>query len=293
MGEVYRAHDTKLDREVALKTLLPELVNDPERIARFEREAKSLATLQHANVASIYGWEDTPDARFLVMELVEGENLADRIKRGAVPVAEAIAISVQITEGLGAAHDKGLVHRDLKPANVMLDPQGQVKVLDFGLARAWTDDGDDKSDPSTSPTLTAAMTMAGTILGTAAYMSPEQARGHTADRRADIWATGVILYEMLTGRQLFGGDTVSDTLAAVLTRDPGLNDLPAGTPVAVRRGLARCLSRDAKQRLHDIADLRLVLAPASSQPRWWSLPPWVACTWATGPRRPPKNRCCA
>jgi len=259
MGEVYRAQDTKLDREVALKTLLPELVNDPERIARFEREAKSLATLQHANVASIYGWEDTPDARFLVMELVEGENLAERIKRGAVPLDEAIAITVQITEGLGAAHDKGLVHRDLKPANVMLTPGGQVKILDFGLARAWSGDADGKSDPSASPTLTAAMTMAGTILGTAAYMSPEQARGHTADRRADIWATGVILYEMLTGRQLFAGETVSDTLAAVLTRDPDLGALPAATPSGVRRGLVRCLSRDAKHRLHDIADLRLDL----------------------------------
>ena len=259
MGEVYRARDTKLDREVALKTLLPELLNDPERIARFEREARSLATLQHANVASIYGWEETPEARFLVMELVEGEDLAERIARGAIPVAEAINIAVQITEGLGAAHDKGLVHRDLKPANVMLTTEGQVKILDFGLARAFAGDSADQSDPSVSPTLTAAMTMAGTILGTAAYMSPEQARGHTADRRADIWATGVIIYEMLTGQRLFAGETVSDTLAAVLTRDPDLDALPKGTPTAVRRGLARCLERSAKQRLHDVADLRLEL----------------------------------
>ena len=292
MGAVYRARDTKLDREVALKTLLPELLDDPERIARFEREAKSLASLQHANVASIYGWENAPEARFLVMELVEGETLADRIGRGAVPVAEAVAIAVQITEGLGAAHDKGLVHRDLKPANVMLTADGQVKILDFGLARAWAGDGSDVADPMTSPTLTAAMTMAGTILGTAAYMSPEQARGQAADRRADIWATGVIIYEMLTGRRLFAGETVSDTLAAVLTRDPDLDALPAGTPPSVRRGLERCLARSAKERLHDVADLRLELlatrraggcaagrrrlaAAASrdrSPPRWWWSP---------------------
>jgi len=267
MGEVYRALDTKLGREVALKTLIPEMGSDPERIARFEREAKSLATLQHANIASIYGWEETPDARFLVMELVEGENLAERINRGPLPVDESIAIALQITEGLSAAHQKGLVHRDLKPANIMLTSDGQVKILDFGLARAWAGDPSDASDPSASPTLTAAMTMAGTILGTAAYMSPEQARGHTADRRADIWATGVILYEMLTGRRLFAGETVSDTLAAVLTRDPDLDALPTDTPGPVRRGLARCLARDAKHRLHDIADLRLeLLAEADESP---------------------------
>ena len=258
MGEVFLAHDTKLRRDVAVKILPPGFATDKERIARFEREARALASLQHANVASIYGFEEVDDRHFLVMEMIEGEDLSKRIERGAVPVETALDIARQIATGLEAAHEKGIIHRDLKPANVKLTPDGQVKILDFGLARAADGEGLD-DDPGASPTLTAAMTMEGVILGTAAYMSPEQARGKTADRRADIWAFGALLYEMLTGKRLFGGETVSDTLAAVLRKDPNWDALPSGLDPAVLLLLRRCLERKPVDRLQHIGDARILL----------------------------------
>jgi len=219
MGEVYRATDTKLNREVAIKVLPAEVAEDPERLARFKREAQLLAALNHPHVAAIHGLEESDGKPFLVLELVEGEDLALKLKRGAIPVDEAIAIAKQIAEALEEAHEKGIVHRDLKPANIKVTPAGQVKVLDFGLAKAWAGDASEtgsSGDLSQSPTLARTSTEAGLILGTAAYMSPEQARGKPVDKRADIWAFGVLLYEMLTGRQVFTGDTVSDVLASVL-----------------------------------------------------------------------------
>jgi hypothetical protein len=264
MGEVYRATDTKLGRDVALKLLPSELGTDPERLARFEREARVLASLNHPGIAHLYGFESAslPDGttvRVLVMELVEGEDLAERLKRGPIPLDEAVAIATQVADALEEAHEKGIVHRDLKPANVKVTPDGKVKVLDFGLAKAWS--GEDpgatsSADLSQSPTLAATGTAAGIILGTAAYMSPEQARGRAVDKRADIWAFGVLLFEMLTGRRLFEGETVSDVLASVLARDIDWSRLPAGTPASVRHVLARCLERDPKQRLRDVADAR-------------------------------------
>jgi Tol biopolymer transport system component len=278
MGEVYRATDTKLGRDVAIKVLPAELAADPGRLARFEREAKVLAALNHPGIAHVYGFEsatlgDGSIIRFLAMELVEGEDLALRLKRGPVPLEEALAIARQIAEALEAAHEKGIVHRDLKPANLKITPDGQVKVLDFGLAQAWTGDGatgTSSPDLSRSPTLAQTGTAAGLILGTAAYMSPEQARGKPVDKKADIWAFGVVLWEMLTGRRLFEGETLSDVLAAVLKTAPDLDGLPAGVPPRVRRLLGRCLRKDPKQRLHDIADARIELteeeerAPAGS-----------------------------
>jgi len=294
MGEVWRATDTRLDREVALKLLPEEFANDPERMARFEREAKVLASLNHPNIATLYGLEtaipsgtetetetdtgsgpkpqasslkpQTPSpTTFLVMELVEGKNLSDRIARAPIPVDEAIPIALQIAEGLEAAHEHGIVHRDLKPANIQLTSEGVVKILDFGLARTWGGDEGDSS-LSMSPTITKNATAAGMILGTAAYMSPEQARGKKVDRRTDIWAFGVVLWEMLTGRRLFEGETVSDVLAAVLRADPDWKALPAGTPRALRRLLERCLARDPRSRLHDVADARLELGTAGQEP---------------------------
>ena len=261
MGEVYRADDTKLGREVAIKVLPEAVAADPERLARFEREAQVLASLNHPNIAAIYQVEEADSTHFLVMELVEGEDLMERLERGAVPVDDAISIALQIAEALEAAHERGIVHRDLKPANVKVKPDGQVKVLDFGLAKAL--------DPleatsgshalSMSPTLTARMTQAGILLGTAAYMSPEQARGQEADKRADIWAFGVLLWEILGGRQLFVGDTVSDTLAEVLKTEPDLSVLPKGVSPPIRRLLDRCLTREVKDRLRDIGEARIVL----------------------------------
>ena len=263
MGEVYRAQDTKLGREVALKLLPAAFANDPERVARFEREAMTLAKLQHANIAAIYGFEPDAEQPFLVMELVEGEDLAARLERGPIPVDETLAIAAQIAEGLEAAHALGIVHRDLKPANIKLTSEGDVKLLDFGLARAYAGDSDSSvgGPISNSPTITAAMTMAGVILGTAAYMSPEQARGRTIDRQADVWSFGVVLYEMLTGDRLFGGETVSDSIGAILHRDPDLDLLPP-VPPQVKTLLMRCLARDKRQRLRDIGDARLELADA-------------------------------
>ena len=261
MGEVYRARDTKLDRDVALKILPAEMSDDPERKARFEREARSLASLQHPNVASIYGFEEADGVRFLVMELVEGEDLSQRLRNGPIPPDEVRSIAAQIAAGLETAHEAGLVHRDLKPANVMVSPVGDVKILDFGLARAWFGDVGEDTDPAMSPTITAAMTQAGTILGTAAYMSPEQARGKKVDRRADIWAFGVILYEMLVGEKLFEAETVSDTMAAVLRAEPDWSQLPTDEAPDLAQLTERCLQRDPRNRLRDIGEARLMLEP--------------------------------
>ncbi len=215
MGEVYRARDTKLGREVALKLLPDELAHDPERVARFRREAKVLASLNHPNIAALYDFEESEGRVFLVMEVAEGEDLSDRLKTGALPVDKAVDVAQQITEGLEEAHAKGIVHRDLKPANVMLADSGRIKLLDFGLARAYHGD-EEEGDPARSPTITAAMTQQGVILGTAAYMSPEQARGKPVDKQSDIWAFGALLFEMLTGQRIFDGETISDSIGAIL-----------------------------------------------------------------------------
>jgi len=233
MGEVYRATDTKLQRDVAIKVLPPEVAQDPERLGRFKREAHLLAALNHPNIAAIYGLEEADGGPFLALELVEGEDLKERLTQGAIPVDEALGIARQVAEALEEAHNKGIVHRDLKPANVKLTPEGKVKVLDFGLAKAWGGDtasGTSSVDLSQSPTLARTGTQAGVILGTAAYMSPEQARGRPVDKRADIWAFGVVLLEMLTGRNAFSDATVSDTLASVLKSAPDLGSLPPEVP---------------------------------------------------------------
>ena len=262
MGEVYRATDTTLGREVALKLLPPAFASDAERLARFEREAKLLASLNHPGIAHLYGFEAVPNpdgtsAHLLIMELVEGEDLSERLACGALPLDEALHIAGQVAEALEEAHEKGIVHRDLKPANVKVTPDGRVKVLDFGLAKAWIGDASgavSSADLSQSPTLAHAGTAAGLILGTAAYMSPEQARGKPVDRRSDIWSFGVVLYELLTGKAPFRGETVSDVLASVLAREIDWSPLPAGTPPPVRRLLGRCLERDPRRRLRDIGD---------------------------------------
>jgi hypothetical protein len=259
MGEVYRAHDPKLDRQVAIKVLPENVSADPERIARFQREARALATLQHPNIASIYGFEEDGQNRFLVMELVEGQDLSERLEAGALPFDESVALAMQLTDGLAAAHEQGIIHRDLKPANIKITPEGELKILDFGLARAYTGDPNSEEDVLNSPTITAAMTQAGVILGTAAYMSPEQARGEAVDQRADLWAFGVILFEMLTGKRFFAGDTVSDTLAAVLRAEIDWELLPKDTPANLRRLLRRCLARNPKERLRSAADARIEL----------------------------------
>ena len=265
MGEVWRARDSKLGREVAIKTLPEEFAKNGERLARFEREAKLLASLNHPNIAAIYGLEEDNGTRFLVLELVEGDTLADRLKRGAIPVEESLKLALQIAEGLEAAHEKGVIHRDLKPANIKVTPDGNVKVLDFGLAKALAGDGADVN-LSQSPTLSLAATQQGVILGTAAYMSPEQARGHEVDKRADIWAFGCVLYEMLAGRPVFQAPTVSDTLAFVLTRDVDWTALPGTTPFGVERLLQRCFERDPKRRLRDVGDARLEIHEVLQDP---------------------------
>src|SRR6201998_1012401 len=230
MGEVYQAHDTKLGRDVAIKVLPEGFAHDPERLSRFQREAKMLAALNDPNIATIYGLEQSNGTSYLVMELVSGETLADRIKReGAVPIEEALALAKQIAEALEAAHEKGIIHRDLKPANVKVTPEGKVKVLDFGLAKAFAGDGVNE-DPSNSPTLSVAATMHGVILGTAAYMSPEQARGKSVDKRTDIWAFGCVLYEMFTGKQAFQGEDITEILAAVVKTEPDWDVLPSAIP---------------------------------------------------------------
>ena len=263
MGEVYRARDARLDRDVALKILPEAFASDPDRLMRFTREAKTLASLNHPNIAAIYGVEEDAASgqRALVMELVEGEDLSDRIARGPVPVDEAIALAKQIADALGAAHDAGIVHRDLKPANVKLRADGTIKVLDFGLAKAMSSsDSGTAANVAQSPTMTSpALTQMGLIIGTAAYMSPEQAKGRPVDRRADIWAFGVILHEMLSGRRLFEAEDVTETLAAVLTRDVSAASLPAHLPSSLRALVTDCLARDPKKRLRDISDIRLLL----------------------------------
>lgn len=256
MGEVYRACDSRLRRDVALKVLPPEFASDPQRMARFEREAQLLASLNHPNIASIYGLEESGSVPAFVMELVEGPTLAERIARGPLPLSEALTVVRQIAEALEYAHEHGIVHRDLKPVNIKLKLDDSVKVLDFGLAKALSDDLQ-TPDSSTSPTLTAAATRAGIILGTAAYMSPEQARARSVDRRTDIWAFGCILFEMLTGKLAFEGETTTDTLAAVLTKEPDFERLPAPTPFTIRRIITRCLQKDVKKRLQAIGDARI------------------------------------
>ena len=298
MGAVYRARDSKLNRDVAIKVLLAAVANDADRLARFGREAQVLASLNHPNIAAIYGVEEGA----LVMELVEGPTLADRLAIGALPLDEALAIARQIAEALLAAHEAGIVHRDLKPANIKVRDDGTVKVLDFGLAKAL-DQGSGIGDrgsggAANSPTITTpAMTQAGMILGTAAYMAPEQARGRAVDRRADIWAFGVVLFEMLTGRRAFEGDDISITLAAVLKDEVAWKALPADLPTSLRRLLRRCLEKDPRRRLSSIGDARLEMddvnatpaeeAPSSAPatvmapPASRSSAPWVAAALAT------------
>ena len=289
MGEVWRAEDTKLGRDVALKMLPDVFAQDPERLARFEREARVLASLSHPNVAGIHGLEEVDGKRFLVMELVEGETLAERIQQGPVPVDEAARIAKQIAEAVESAHEKGVIHRDLKPANVNLTPDGNVKVLDFGLAKALIGDpmsGDNMNqDLSLSPTLTQAMTGLGVLLGTAGYMSPEQARGKPVDRRADIWSFGCILYEMLTGQRLFTGETATDVIGAVVHKEPDLDELSSKVPGQIRRLLERCLQKDENRRLQSIGEARIALQEwlenpeaepveeKHTRPRWL---PWAA-----------------
>ena len=260
MGVVWKAMDTQLGRAVAIKLLPDALAADEQRLARFSREARLLASLNHPHIAAVYGLHQESGVHFLSMELVDGENLAQRLARGPLPMSEALALATEVTEGLTAAHQSGVVHRDLKPANIVLTAEGKAKILDFGLAKVAESAGEGSNPASSlSPTLTVAATAAGLIMGTAAYMSPEQARGKAVDSRADIWAFGCVLYEMLTGQRLFAGETVSDILAAVLKTDPDWSTLPAETPLRVRRLLRRVLQRDIDQRLHHIADARLEL----------------------------------
>ncbi len=273
MGEVYRATDTRLHREVAVK------VSAEQFTERFAHETRTIAALNHPNICTLHD----VGPNYLVMELVEGPTLAERIKQGPIPLDEALAIAGQVADALEAAHNKGIVHRDLKPGNIKIKPDGTVKVLDFGLAKMAEAAPAPDSDPGKSPTITLeAATRVGTILGTAAYMAPEQAKGKAVDKRADIWAFGVVLYEMLTGSRLFEGETVSETLASVLKEEPNLDKVP----IRARRLVQMCLRKDSKQRLHDIADARLLLdetPPVSPRHRLW-LP------WANGPLRPPGQR---
>src|SRR5499427_1718330 len=256
MGAVYRATDTKLGRDVAIKVLPDSFANDHERLARFTREAQVLGSLNHPNIAAIYGVED----RALILELVEGPTLADRLVHGAIPLEEALPIARQIAEGMEFAHERGIIHRDLKPSNIKIRDDGTVKLLDFGLAKAFSpDDASGSAELMNSPTLTGRATQLGVILGTAAYMSPEQARGKTVDRRADIWAFGVVVYEMLTGKRGYHAEDVSNTLAAVLTREVDWTALPTETPPRLRTLLRDCLARDPKQRLRDVGEARRVL----------------------------------
>lgn len=265
MGVVWRAVDTTLDREVAIKVLPDAVAGDADRLARFDREARLLASLNHPHIAGVYGLHEAGGVRFLAMELVAGEDLSTRLARGPLPVDEALRIAREVAEALEAAHERGIVHRDLKPGNVRLAADGQAKVLDFGLAKGI--DAAPDADIARSPTLTAAGTVAGLVLGTAAYMAPEQAAGQPIDRRCDIWSFGVMLHEMLTGRRLFAAETVSHTLADVLRAPIEIGALPAATPAAVRRLIERCLVRDRKRRLRDIGEARIALEDALADPR--------------------------
>jgi len=265
MGVVYRATDTRLGRSVAIKALPDDLADDAERLARFEREARTLAALNHPNVAGIHGVEEHQGRRYLVLEYVDGETLAERLDRGPLAVDEALEVCAQIARGVEAAHEAGIIHRDLKPGNVKLTPDGRAKVLDFGLAKETVESSSSSVDLTRSPTITAGQspTAAGVILGTAPYMSPEQARGRPVDRRTDIWSFGVMLYECLTGSSPFVGETVSDSIAAILQADVDFDRLPAATPRSVRRVLRRCLERDKDRRFRDIGDVGLELVEAS------------------------------
>ena len=262
MGQVFRATDAKLKRQVAIKILPPLLAADPDRLARFQREAEVLASLNHSNIAAIYGLEESAGITALVMELVEGDDLSQRIARGAIPIDEALLIAKQIADALEAAHELGIVHRDLKPANIKVRTDGTVKVLDFGLAKAMDPASGSSANLANSPTLSAHATAMGIIIGTAAYMSPEQARGKVVDTRADIWAFGVVLYEMLTGRRAFEGEDVSSILAAVIQSGPRWD----GVPASVRRLLESCLDKDPKKRLRDIGDAWKLLDDAAGSP---------------------------
>ena len=285
MGEVYRARDSKLGRDVAIKVLPAEFARDEQRLRRFQREAKVLASLNHPNIAAIYGLEQDEDTHYLVLELVKGETLAERIARGAMAVDEALAITIKIADALEEAHERGIIHRDLKPANVMLTPDGNVKVLDFGLAKVFSAETPE-ADSSMSPTITRDGTRAGVILGTAAYMSPEQAKGRPVDKRADIWAFGAVLFEMVSGKKAFPGDGVSDVLAAVIKLEPEWAGLPNDASLRLRALLDRCLEKDPKQRWRDIGDVRIAIqhlgiepaaardiepASASTGAMWWGV----------------------
>jgi serine/threonine protein kinase/Tol biopolymer transport system component len=285
MGEVYQAHDTKLGRDVAIKVLPEAFAHDSDRLARFQREARMLASLNHPNIATIHGLEQSNGTSYLVMELVSGETLAERVKRERrIPVEEALRIAVQIAEALETAHEKGIIHRDLKPANVKVTPEGKVKVLDFGLAKAFAGDTAD-SNPSQSPTLSAVATMQGVLLGTAAYMSPEQARGKAIDKRTDIWAFGCVLYELLTGRKAFEGEDITEILAAVVKTEPEWQALPPTTPAKIRDLLRRCFQKDKALRMRDAGDARIEIQEALtsraepvSVPKGWQVWSWRHAT---------------
>jgi Tol biopolymer transport system component len=287
MGVVWKAVDTTLDREVALKILPPTAASDPARLARFEREAKLLASLNHGNIAAIHGLHAAGEVRFLTMELVDGEDLAARLRRGPLPMEEALTTCAQVAEALEAAHSQALIHRDLKPANILLTPDHRAKVLDFGLAKALVEESAELADLEHSPTITSAGSVAGIILGTAAYMSPEQARGKPLDKRTDIWSFGCVLYECLTGKPLFSGETVTDVLSSILQREPDWAALPERTPAPVRDLLERCLARNPRNRLHDIADARIILERSVAQ-RGWTTSGFNAA--ASAPVRPDRRR---
>ncbi len=264
MGQVWQATDTQLGREVALKILPDAFAADPDRLARFKREAQILASLNHPNIAAIHGIEESEGTRALVLELVEGPTLADRISKGPIPLDEALPIAKQIAEALEAAHEAGVIHRDLKPANIKVRDDGMVKVLDFGLAKAL--DTTPADDLDQLPTRTSEGTQTGTVLGTAAYMSPEQARGKSVDRRSDIWAFGVVLYEMLTGTRAFPGEAVADCLAKIIERNPDYDALPPDVPPSIRQLVFRCLEKDQRERLRDIGDARIEIKQALATP---------------------------
>ena len=263
MGEVYRARDPKLNRDVALKILPEVFAADGERLARFRREARLLASLSHPNIGHIYGLEDSGAVQALVLELIEGQTLADLIASGPMPLSDTLVIAKQIAEALEVSHEHGIVHRDLKPANIKVTPDGVVKVVDFGLAKEHVHEP--SADLANSPTISISGTRDGVVLGTAVYMSPEQARGQIVDKRTDIWAFGCVLYEMLTGRVAFGGATVSDTIGAILRAEPEWDALPPATPAHVRLLLQRCLDKDQKRRLRDIGDARIELDQPGAQ----------------------------
>ena len=304
MGEVWRARDPHLERDVAIKAIPESYAKDAERLARFEREGRLLASLRHANIAGVHAVVEQDGARYLALEIVEGETLAARLERGPLPLEDALEVAIQVASALEAAHEAGVIHRDLKPGNIMLRPDGTAVVLDFGLARG-AEGSSNQSELTQSPTITSPATMPGTILGTAAYMAPEQARGRMVDRRADIWAFGCVLYEMLTGARPFAGETLTDTVAAILKGEPDWAELPPATPPRLRALLARCLRKDPRERLRDIGDARLELnelradrgeapAPAAARaPRWTTATPWAlaalaiaAATWLALGRAP-------